>query len=68
MVSTMVPNRCDCGAELGGVEEGEKVAALIEHAADAHGLVLSVEFAASAVRRASEPSPQTVTAVEQHEG
>jgi hypothetical protein len=57
----MAPNRCDCGVELGGVDESEQVAALIEHAAEAHGLVLSVEFAESAVRRAPDPSAPHVT-------
>ena len=56
----MAPDRCDCGAELGGVDEADKAARLIQHAAEAHGLVLSVEFAESAVRRASEPTPPTV--------
>jgi hypothetical protein len=63
----MAPNRCDCGAELGGVDEADQAARLIRHAAEAHGLVLSMEFAASAVRRASEPTPPTVTAADDTE-
>ena len=48
----MGPYRCDCGEEVAGRDMQERVDALIEHAASAHGLALSVEFAESAVRRA----------------